>query len=397
MARSGTPRHSKKSPPAMIEHEPVSAVVPEAVAEIAPDETVETVLETQDDITSEPETMAKPEDSAFGVPAAAPKRGSGLLSGLAGGVLALLGAAGLQSAGVLPSIGNNGDVAVLKQQVATLLEVPASQTVDPAVIEGLKTAQTGLQSTLESMSAELTTVTTASRQLAGELKTLKESGGAGDTAAIAALNQKLAALETKITGIKPVDTSAQMAVLEEKVAALGGSGGAANVAQAIAAAGLKAAIDRGGAFASELETYATVAPQSIELEQLKGLAAAGVPSKSELAASFGEAANAMIAASQVSDPNAGFFERLATSAKGMVRSRPVGAVEGDSVEAVVARMEIAINRGDLDAAVLESAKLPDEARAAGADFLTKLSARRDTDALVTRALTSALSATGAAK
>lgn len=405
MAKSGTPRHSKRAPAATIEHEP--GVSPTTLVEA--DQLVE---KAEEEITFEPaETATDPAETAEAAsqttsaaqdtyrpsPPQAAGRGLNLLSGLAGGALALLGAASLQWAGVLPSLGNDSDLAVLKQQVSTLQEAPAPQTADPAVIEGLKTAQTGLQSTIESISTELTTVSAATRKMADELKVIKQSGAAGDTAAVSALNEKLAALETQIGNIKPADNSAQIAALEEKITSLGGAGGAANVAQAIAAAGLKAAIDRGGSFANELETYATVAPQSPELEQLKGLASAGVPSKSELAASFSNAANAMIAASQVSDPNAGIFDRLASSAKSMIRSRPVGAVEGDSVEAVVARMEVAINRGDLDAAVLESAKLPDEARAAGAEFLNHLTARRDTDALVTRALTSALGAAGAAK
>jgi hypothetical protein len=397
MARSGTPRHSKKLPVATIEHEPVASIVTEPVTESEPEMAPAPVFEAEAEAqeSPEPESASAPDSVA-----SAPVRqgqGSGLVSGLAGGVLALLGAAGLQWAGILPSLGTDGDVAVLKRQVSTLLETPAGPSADPAVIEGLKTAQTGLQTTLQSMSAELTAVTNSTRQLADDLNTLKSSGGAGDAAVVSALSDKLAGLETRINGLKPADSSAQISALEQKVAALGEPGGASNVAQAIAAAGLKAAIDRGGAFASELETYATVAPQSPELEQLKGLASAGVPSKSELAAAFSEAANAMITASQVSDANAGFFERLSNSAKSLVRSRPVGAVEGDSAEAVLARMEVAVNRGDLDAAVLESVKLPDEARAAGADYLTKLSARRDTDALVTRALTSALTATGAAK
>jgi hypothetical protein len=408
MARSSTPRHSKKSPQVMIEHEPEPVTVPEPVAEQAANEVfqsvdkvskpVEEVLEANPEaFETEPDAKPQPEYTPAAAPASQSASISHFVSGLAGGVIALLGAAALQWGGILPSVGTSSEVSVLKQQVTKLLEAPAVTGLDETMVNGLKAAQTGLQNTLESMSAELTTVTTATRQLADEFNKLKSSGAAGGSAAISAFNEKLAALEAQLRGLNPTDNSAQIAALEEKIAEVGQGGGAANVAQAIAAAGLKAAIDRGGAFANELETYATVAPQSPELEQLKNLAATGVPSRSELVSAFGEAANAMIAASQVSDPDAGFLERLTNSAKGMVRSRPVGAVEGDTVEAVVSRMEVAINRGDLDAAVLESAKLPDEARAAGADFLAKLTARRDADALVSKALTSALSASGAIK
>jgi hypothetical protein len=400
MAKSGTPRHSKKSPQVTIEHEAEPVTASEPVLEDVVNDAVEPVAEVMqarpEVIESQPEATPQSEYSHATPPA--PKSGgfSHFLSGLAGGAIALLGAGALQWGGIIPSVGRTSEISVLRQQVTKLMEAPAVTGLDDTVVDGLKAAQTGLQNTLESMSGELTTVTTATRQLADEFNKLKSSGLEGGSAAILAFNEKLAALEAQLRGLKPEDNSAQIAALEEKIAEVG-QGGGANVAQAIAAAGLKAAIDRGGAFANELETYATVAPQSPELEQLKNLAATGVPSRSELAASFGDAANAMIAASQTSDPNAGFFERLTNSAQSLVRSRPVGVVEGDTVDAIVARMEVAINRGDLDAAVLESAKLPDEARAAGADFLAKLTARRDTDALVSKALTSALAASGTAK
>jgi hypothetical protein len=401
MARSSTPRHSKKAPQVTIEHEPE----PVAASEIAVEEVVnevsepaEEVIEAQSEaIRTEPKAKPLPEPTPPPPPAPSSRGLSHFVSGLAGGALALLGAGALQWGGIIPSVGSNSEVSVLRQQVNKLLETPAVTNLDNTVVDGLKAAQTGLQNTLESMSGELTTVTNATRQLADEFNKLKSSGVEGGSAALSAFNEKLAALEAQLLGLNATDNTAQIAELEQKIAEVGQGGGTANVAQAIAAAGLKAAIDRGGAFANELETYATVAPQSPELEQLKNLAATGVPSRSELAANFSDAANAMIGASQKTDPNAGFFERLSNSAQSLVRSRPVGAVEGDSVEAIVARMEVAINRGDLDAAVLESGKLPDEARAAGADFLAQLTARRDTDALVSKALTSALSASGAAK
>jgi hypothetical protein len=402
MARSSTPRHSKKAPQVTIEHEPEVASVSETLAaEVANEDSVpgEEIIEAKPEIIeSEPEAKPQPEHTAPTPPTT--KSGGGLshfVSGLAGGALALLGAGALQWGGIIPSVGTNNEVSLLRQQVNKLMEAPAVANLDDTVVDGLRAAQTGLQNTLESMSGELTTVTNATRQLADEFNKLKSSGVEGGSAALSAFNEKIAALEAQLRGIAATDNSAEIAELEKKIAEVGQDTGTANVAQAIAAAGLKAAIDRGGAFANELETYATVAPQSPELEQLKNLAATGVPSRSELASNFGDAANAMIAASQKTDPDAGFFERLSNSAKGLVRSRPVGAVEGDTVDAVVARMEVAINRGDLDAAVLESAKLPDEARAAGAEFLARLTARRDTDALVSKALTSALSASGAVK
>lgn len=301
-------------------------------------------------------------------------------AGLLGGLIALGGGAALQATGYLPSFGGSADVAALKAQVDKLAATPV---VDPAVLTALGDAQ---------------------KELAQKVDALTAAGGsAADPAALTALTDKVTALETALangaTGA-PADPAQSQALtdLTAKVAALeakpAGGDGSGAVALAIAASGLKAAIDRGGPFMSELETYATVAPASPDVEALRTLAASGVPSRQDLINGFSEAANAMIAASRVPDPNASIWSRLGDSAKNLVKARPVGDIPGDSPEALVARMEVALGRGELDAVLAEAAKLPDAAKTAGADFLNKVKARRDTDSLVTKALSLALTAAG---
>jgi hypothetical protein len=405
MASSGAPRHSKKNRTGV-----TIDLAPEDVAEAAgeldvKDSEAEDIQAEPSNAQAEPETLeTKQTASPEPVSQAQPARGvSGLSGGLAGGALALLAGAGLQWAGLLPSFGGGAEVAALRQELAALSQKPSAPAVDPAVIDALTSGQTALTQSFEQLRADLSAASDAQKSFSSEVAALKRSGGAagGDPAAMAALTDKIAALEARLDSLREIDTSSKLSEMQAQIAALkqeaGAQTGASNVAQAIAAAGLKAAIDRGGAFANELETFATVSPASPELEQLKNLAASGVPSKAELSAEFGKAADAMLAATETNDPNAGLFDRLTASAKSLVRSRPVGVIEGDSPEALVARMEAAVGKGDLDAALAEAEKLPDAARAAGIDYIGKLTARRDTDALVTRALTSALSAAGAAK
>jgi hypothetical protein len=395
MASSGTPRHSKKNRPGV--------TIDLAPSEVAADETsADGGPEVKDMETEDTQTETAPEESVLEkedvfqtrspelVQPTSPARGvSGLASGLAGGALALLAGAGLQWSGLLPSFGGGSEIAALRQEIAALAEKPGASAVDAAAMESLKSGQTALAQNLEQLRADLSAASEAQKSVSG------------DPAAMAAVSEKITALETKLDGISGAGASAKLSEMQAQIADLkqsaGSQTGASNVAQAIAAAGLKAAIDRGGSFANELETFATVSPASPELEQLKNLAASGVPSKAELSAEFGSAADAMLAATQTVDPNAGLIARLTASAKGLVRSRPVGAIEGDTLEALVARMEVAVAKGDLDAALAEAEKLPDAARAAGIDYIGRLTARRDTDALVTKALTSALSAAGAAK
>jgi hypothetical protein len=232
----------------------------------------------------------------------------------------------------------------------------------------------------------------------GKVSTLPMSSG--DAASLKPLEDKITALEAALAagaksgGADPAALQALSAKVAELESAQPGSGGASAVALAIAASGLKAAIDRGGPFMTELETYATVAPASADIDTLRSLAATGVPSRQDLLNGFDSAANAMLVASQTPDPDAGILQRLSDSAKNLVKARPVGDIAGDTPEALVARMEIAIGRGDFDAALSEATKLPPAAHEAGKSYLDQVKARRDTDALVTKALQMALSVAG---
>ncbi len=325
-----------------------------------------------------PTPVASKSSSAAGTFA---KIGSGVL----GGAIALIGGAGLQYAGKLPGFGNSAALATLQDQVTKLVSAPA---VNTTAIDALAKAQAHF-------AAQIASANDAIAQI--------KAAPAGDSAA--ALEQKVSALESALNGVVSQAPGADPALnpafkaLSDKVAALEAapqsSNGAGAVALAIAASGLKAAIDRGGSFMNELETYATVAPGSPDIDALRTLAAKGVPSKADLVSGFSDAANAMLSASRVSDPNLGFFAQLAESAKNLVKARPVGDIAGDTPEALVARMEIDLRRGDLDSVLSESVKLPDASKKVGADYLGAVAARRDTDSLVTKALAAAITAAGA--
>ncbi len=284
MASSGTPRHSKKNSPGV-----TIELAPADVTSVSDELDVKDI--EADDIQAEPSAAAEApqaEETAQEVrpsPAAtaAPARGlSSLTGGLIGGALALAAGAGLQWGGLLPTFGSDAEIAALRREIAVLSEKSGAPAIDSAVIDGLKSGQEAVMKEVETLGADLSAAKETQKSLSDEVAALKSSGGApgGDSSA---LTEKLAALETRLNSLSGNDASARLADMQAQIAALkqsaGNETGASNVAQAIAAAGLKAAIDRGGSFASELETFATVAPASPELEQLKNLAAAGVPSK----------------------------------------------------------------------------------------------------------------------
>jgi hypothetical protein len=372
------PEHSKKPKTVTIDLE--ASPVSEAATE--------TELETFDAVDDTPIPEAPKVVAA--APAAA-KQSSGVFgkigAGLVGGLIALIGGAGLQYSGQLPSFGGSADIVALQAQVSKLASAPV---IDLVVIDGLTRAQGELATQVSTLSATIE-----------QLKTTAPGSG---SEAIAELQGKLAALESTLAqlpaGGAAADPAASAAfqTLAAKVAALeatpANNESAQSVATAIAASGLKAAIDRGGSFMNELETYASVVPASADVEALRGLAAKGVPSQQDLLAGFGDAASAMIAAATVPDPNMGILQRLTESAKGLVKARRVGDIAGDEPDAVIARMEVALQRGDLAGMLALSETLPEASKVAGKPYLDTVTARRDTDTLVTRALGAALAQAG---
>ncbi|WP_394691450.1 COG4223 family protein [Hoeflea sp.] len=355
------------------------------------------------------------------------KRGGGLgmvASGLIGAIIALGGGYGLQTTGLLPAPGVSPDSADQLQSLASRVD--------------------GLAGTVNQLSADLSALPSdgdsgLTTELQARLASLEAAiaGGAaapgdGGTVDLAPLNARLDALEANVAALGESDANAsadpelaaavtelkagqsgvnaavselqsQSAALSDSVAGLeqrqdtlearlDEPSRQIDLARAIAAAGLKTAIDRGGPFMSELEAFASVAPDDPAVPEFRDLAASGVPSRSDLMEAFPDAANQAIAAANPIDPDAGLVDRLMSSALSVVKVRPVGEVEGDTAEAIVARTEARLLDGNLDAALSEWNTLPEAALAATSDFGDSLAARARAEKLIASSLTSGSSA-----
>jgi hypothetical protein len=322
-----------------------------------------------------------------------PRKGvvtSGLIAaGIFGGLVALLGAGAIQYAGYLPGSSTqqtnsaevadlSGEIEGLKQSVASLAANPAPAVDNSALEKRIAALETAPQTPAPSIST--------------------------DSADVEALNQKIADLTAQIDQLKTslaqtteqqasngADITSRLAEAEKK---LNEPREDVAVARAIAAAALKAAIDRGGPFIAELDTFAGVAPDDPAATDLRGFAETGVPSRAELIRQVPDVANAIVESVNQPDPNQSWSDRLMSSAKSLVSVRPVGNVEGESVEAIAARMEDKVKNGDLPGAATEWNSLPATAKQASAAFKQSLEARIRVEDLVGGALSKAISGTG---
>ncbi|MBZ9886222.1 phage tail protein [Mesorhizobium sp. CA10] len=320
-----------------------------------------------------------------------------IAAGVVGGVIALAGAGLLQAVGLLGSSGPgggsldsvNGEIASLKTEIAALKESGGTS----AKVDGLSSALDRVKADVAALKssagqggdgAALKALGDKVGQIETTVAELQKNGNAAP-ADLGPLNEKIAGLDAlvKSAGDAAKAVDGRVAALEQSVSQLSGKVEAQasqpKIALAIAASALKSALDRGAPFATELDTFAAIAPDAPELAALRSYAEKGVPTRATIAAEADAAANAMVDAAKPVDQNAGFFQSLVSSAESLVKVRPVGAVEGKGVPETVARMEVAVNQGDYAKALSEYDTLPHAAKAAGADFAGKLKARLEVE------------------
>ncbi|HTO30330.1 MAG TPA: hypothetical protein VL202_03990 [Pararhizobium sp.] len=312
-----------------------------------------------------------------------PSNAGPLAAGILGGLIALLAAGGLQYAGVLPALGPATDNSTIEQSLS-------------ADIESIKA-----QLAAGSSSSQATDLGPLETRIAALEKSAAE-GGRDTTADVSGLDAQITNLTGEIANLKSALADAQQSTetakteLSTRIDAaekkIDEPASDVQLARAIAVTALKTAIDRGGPFLAELDALKSIAAADPAVTGLARDAAIGVTPRADLTRDFPATADAMLEATEHSDPNQGIFSRLMDSATSAIRVRPVGSVEGEGPDAVVARIEDKLVNGDLKGASLEWEALPEPAKAAGADFKTKLDQRIRVEGLIDAAVSGAVTA-----
>lgn len=263
-----------------------------------------------------------------------------------------------------------------------------------AATEAGEAARSGTQR----MDRDVSALKAEDAQIAGDLNTLKsesERAIAGLKATQDDLNKLKADLDARLAAFaKPDDVSSAVAPIAGKLTALQqdvqgvmkSEGDRKTTAERIVLslelANLKRAIDRGNTYAPELAQARKLAGASIDLAPLERFALEGVPTQTELRQDFKAVAFKMIDAG--TEPVEGsLVERLLAGAKSVVRVRKTShSADDKSVEAIVARMETALNEDRLEDVLQEARALPPPAQDAARDFLAKVEARNAVDRAV---------------
>ena len=147
----------------------------------------------------------------------------------------------------------------------------------------------------------------------------------------------------------------------------------------IAAEALRAAVERGAPFAGELAAVKALGADPKATAPLEPFAVKGLISTAELGRELAALTPALSRATEPRPSNTSFLATLESRAQKLVRITPVGTAQppaGDDAAAVIGRLNADAATGDIDAALGEVAKLPDEARALAKAWADKAGARQ---------------------
>ena len=280
-----------------------------------------------------------------------------------------------------------GDAALaeLRDEIAALRERQGALEENLAAAEdsGDSTAPAAEAPTNEAPAAPAPGGMIADTALAARMAALEAKLAAlpaPDTDALAALERDIAALKTAAA-----ETDTRIASETERLKAVG-----RGVSLVYAIGRLRSAVEGEAPYAAPLnavrghfDALGLLREPAIgkALDTLSARAAGGLPNRASLAARFAADARAALQAASIPQ-DGGMVDRLLAEAGNLVTVRPIGEIEGDSVEARLARAEARLGRGDLAGALGEIAPLGGGAANALAAWKADAEARLAAEAAV---------------
>lgn len=158
----------------------------------------------------------------------------------------------------------------------------------------------------------------------------------------------------------------------------------------LALSGLETAMLNGRPFTAELNALVHNLPDLEVPDSLSNAALDGLPSPQQIERQLAKYIPAMLTA-MPSDPNASWSDRLLARAKSTLAMRPTGDVEGDSVQAIIARLETAVSRREFIKADAQMKALPTPMQLAAEGLPVTISLAATAEQFATSARSLALS------
>lgn len=326
---------------------------------------------------------------------------AGFVGGLVGaGTMAYLPQVSRLAGMPLPAAVATGE---LEARLARIEAQPRMDTSRPGGAEGVSAGQVQalVQGQIQAASAllrgEIEAVQRRVTELAQRPAAPAGDAGASQARQLSELTERLARTErdseTAVNAVRALVP--RLAELEQIGKTVGTpSAPATGAARLILADRLGKALAEGRPFAVEARALAATGAAAEPMQVLNGLAVGGAPSGAALLADFRKLR--AVLAVEPANVDAPWTERLLKLTDGLVRVRSTGAVEGSSPAAITARIEQALQRGDVAAARAAWVQLPEPARRASEAFGAALKQRADADQAIKAITDDAIKALSAA-
>jgi hypothetical protein len=295
-----------------------------------------------------------------------------------------------------PAAGPLSDTAAVKNISARLDKIEtalAARRPDEALAARLAAAEAetkALDNALAALDRRLDDIAVTARSAQARADGAAATAEASKSAAqagvqrtdIDALASRVAALEHGMTTLSD-DVARRPASADDRAARL-----------TVVAEALRAAVERGVPYASELGAVKSFSVDASALTLIEPFAASGVPGAQTLAQELAALTPALERASNAAPSENTFLGRLQANAQKIIRVTPVDAPRGDDPGAVLTRADAAASRGDIGSALTELSHLPDGARSAADPWIKKAQAREAAITASRRIAADALAALG---
>ncbi|MTH99295.1 hypothetical protein E1297_25150 [Roseibium sp. RKSG952] len=305
-----------------------------------------------------------------------------------------------------------GEAASAMSAAVTALETKVSdlqKTLDTTASEAGASSQAvaSLQETLKSLQSELTALGSRVQNADATAKAAQTAVATSDTSlktladTQARASDTLSSLSTDMQTMSKTNAAAfdgirsELAALSARLTTVENGMGDVTArevaARALSVSALKAAVDSGQPYATELAAVKAGLPPGTDLKALEQYASTGVTPAASLIAQFPGVARKIYATFAQPEQSGDILDSLLASAKSIVTVRGPGSGNGTGPAATLRRMENAVSKGDLSAALTAYGELPETARTAGSDWAQKARARVEVDTLTSKASQEVLS------
>jgi hypothetical protein len=278
----------------------------------------------------------------------------------------------------------------LEQRLTALEKAPATPSAPisaprPPGPAATTTVPPDLDKRLAALEAALTAQKSAERATESRI----EAAAATPPVDIKPLEARVAAVEQRLQPLQATIASTSDALKNNSARAETDAARANAAALAVAAQALAQAIDRGAPLQPQIDSLARLGIARDKTTALEPFAARGAISLHDLARQF-TALERRLLDTQTPAADAGWMDRLSQATQKLLRARPAGDTAGTTPPDLVARIQAALNSGNLPAAIAAWEMLPPAAKATTADWAAAAKARQSADAAAQAILADAL-------